>query len=212
MSFLIFFILCPGTGFNSCPGGMGILIICICRLLLEEQGIISLWHHNLPSLEEAVLGLLESVLTNKESSPQKLEQLLEQALLVGPFILQYDLKCPEPVLCSLFERFFIYSVMGCHIRNGSTLRACCSMFTFFLNCETWHVERKSCSFRWGNVFRYTVLTCVSEFFRWAFIYSWLFHTIWLCSSCISHHLAHPALHRTSFGLQGTWSFCNRVTI
>ncbi|TWW60570.1 hypothetical protein D4764_05G0006600 [Takifugu flavidus] len=50
-------------------------------LLLEEQGIISLWYHNLPSLEEAVLRLLESVLANNESSPQKLEQLLEQALL-----------------------------------------------------------------------------------------------------------------------------------
>lgn len=71
-------------------------------MLREERGIISLWHHNLPSLEEAVLGLLESVLANKESSPQKLEELLEQALLVGPFLLQYDLKCPEPVLCSLF--------------------------------------------------------------------------------------------------------------
>lgn len=61
--------------------------MCVCRqsLLLEEQGIISLWYHNLPSLEEAVLRLLESVLANNESSPQKLEQLLEQALLVGHF-------------------------------------------------------------------------------------------------------------------------------
>uniref|UniRef100_H3DJQ7 FA complementation group C n=1 Tax=Tetraodon nigroviridis TaxID=99883 RepID=H3DJQ7_TETNG len=50
-------------------------------VLMEEQHIISLWCHNLPSLEESVLTLLESVLTNKESSPQKLEQLLEQTLL-----------------------------------------------------------------------------------------------------------------------------------
>lgn len=61
------------------------LFICRQRLLLEERGIISLWYHNLQSLEEAVLRLLESVLTNKESSPQKVEQLLEQALLVGTF-------------------------------------------------------------------------------------------------------------------------------
>lgn len=63
------------------------LMLFICRqcLLLEERGIISLWYHNLPSLEEAVLGLLESVLINRESSPQKLELLLEQALLVGHF-------------------------------------------------------------------------------------------------------------------------------
>lgn len=61
--------------------------MCICRhsLLLEEQSIISLWYHNLPSLEEAVLRLLESVLAHNESSPQALEQLLEQALLVGHF-------------------------------------------------------------------------------------------------------------------------------
>lgn len=61
------------------------LMLFICRqcLLLEERGIISLWCHNLQSLEEAVLRLLESVLTNQESSPQKVEQLLEQALLVG---------------------------------------------------------------------------------------------------------------------------------
>lgn len=61
------------------------MFICRQCLLLDEQGIISLWYHNLPSLEEAVLGLLESVLTNKESSPQKLELLLDQSLLVGHF-------------------------------------------------------------------------------------------------------------------------------
>lgn len=71
----------------SYPGGMVTLMLFICRecSLVEEQHIISLWCHNLPSLEESVLTLLESVLTNKESSPQKLEQLLEQTLLVGHF-------------------------------------------------------------------------------------------------------------------------------
>lgn len=81
--------------------------MCICRqsLLLEEQGIISLWYHNLPSLEEAVLRLLESVLASNESSPQKLEQLLEQALLVGHF---------DRNTASLFEHLFVYSVTVSH--------------------------------------------------------------------------------------------------
>lgn len=63
------------------------LFICRQCLFLEERGITSLWYHHLPSLEEAVLRLLESVLANNESSPQKLEQLLEQALLVGHFFI-----------------------------------------------------------------------------------------------------------------------------
>lgn len=50
---------------------------------LEEQAVISLWYHNLPSLEEAVLSLLESVLTNAKSAPLTLKQQLEQSLLVG---------------------------------------------------------------------------------------------------------------------------------
>lgn len=83
MNLIVSFTLHPGKDIT--PVLMGMLMVFICRqcLLLEECGIISLWYHNLPSLEEAVLGLLESVLTNKESSPQKVEQLLEEALLVG---------------------------------------------------------------------------------------------------------------------------------
>lgn len=53
------------------------------RLSLEEQAVVSLWYHNLSSLEEAVLSLLESVLANKKSTPQNLEQQIAESLLVG---------------------------------------------------------------------------------------------------------------------------------
>ncbi|KAM4576807.1 Fanconi anemia group C protein isoform 2-T2 [Odontesthes bonariensis] len=49
-------------------------------LSLEEQARISLWYHSLPSLEEAVLSLLES-LTATWSSPLKLEQEVTKSLL-----------------------------------------------------------------------------------------------------------------------------------
>lgn len=52
-------------------------------LPLEEQTVVSLWYHNLSSLEEAALSLLECVLTSTGSTPQKLEQQLTQSLLVG---------------------------------------------------------------------------------------------------------------------------------
>ncbi|XP_037634921.1 Fanconi anemia group C protein isoform X3 [Sebastes umbrosus] len=47
-------------------------------LSLEEQAVVSLWYHNLSSLEEAVLSLLECVLTNTGSTLQK---QLAQSLL-----------------------------------------------------------------------------------------------------------------------------------
>ncbi|CAJ1069005.1 LOW QUALITY PROTEIN: Fanconi anemia group C protein [Xyrichtys novacula] len=50
-------------------------------LSLEEQAVVSLWYHNLSSLEEAVLMLMESVLNNTESTPQRLEQQVAQSLL-----------------------------------------------------------------------------------------------------------------------------------
>ncbi|XP_035514595.1 Fanconi anemia group C protein [Morone saxatilis] len=50
-------------------------------LSLEEQAVVSLWYHKLSSLEEAVLSLLECVLANTGSMPQKLEQQLAQSLL-----------------------------------------------------------------------------------------------------------------------------------
>ncbi|XP_072243841.1 Fanconi anemia group C protein [Leuresthes tenuis] len=49
-------------------------------LSLEEQARISLWYHSLPSLEEAVVSLLES-LTATWSSPLKLEQEVTKSLL-----------------------------------------------------------------------------------------------------------------------------------
>ncbi|KAA8593004.1 hypothetical protein FQN60_018459 [Etheostoma spectabile] len=51
---------------------------CLC---LEEQAVVSLWCHNLSSLEKAVLSLLECVLTKTGSTPQKLKQQLAQSLL-----------------------------------------------------------------------------------------------------------------------------------
>ncbi|XP_034727517.1 LOW QUALITY PROTEIN: Fanconi anemia group C protein [Etheostoma cragini] len=50
-------------------------------LSLEEQAVVSLWCHNLTSLEKAVLSLLECVLTKTGSTPQKLKQQLAQSLL-----------------------------------------------------------------------------------------------------------------------------------
>lgn len=45
--------------------------------------MISLWYHSLPSLEEAVLSLLESVLTATKPTPLTLQRQVEQSLLVG---------------------------------------------------------------------------------------------------------------------------------
>ncbi|KAM9394244.1 Fanconi anemia group C protein [Pholidichthys leucotaenia] len=49
-------------------------------LLLDEPALVSLWHHHLSSLEEAVVSLLESV-TNTGSTPQKLDLQVSQSLL-----------------------------------------------------------------------------------------------------------------------------------
>lgn len=174
------------------------LFICRQCLFLEEQGIISLWYHHLPSLEEAVLSLLQSVLTNNESSPQKLEQLLEQALLVGHFYcntttnvqsLSYEWHSSSPQFQTSKPK------MKC------ILGALCSTLTLFVNGETKHVECKLCSFCWGHVFKYTVLTCVSVLFRWDFIFCLTLstpfgfaphvsHIIWLTLPSIAHHLAY----------------------
>ncbi|XP_074526707.1 Fanconi anemia group C protein [Halichoeres trimaculatus] len=48
---------------------------------LEEQAVVSLWYHSLPSLEEAVLRLLECVSTNTGSETRTLEQQLSESLL-----------------------------------------------------------------------------------------------------------------------------------
>ncbi|XP_042075425.1 Fanconi anemia group C protein isoform X1 [Haplochromis burtoni] len=49
-------------------------------LALEEQALVSLWYHSFYSLEEAVLSLLQSVITTG-LTPQKLEQQVAQSLL-----------------------------------------------------------------------------------------------------------------------------------
>lgn len=49
-------------------------------LPLEEQVKISLWYHSMPSLEEAVISLLDSV-TDIGSTPQMLEQQITKSLL-----------------------------------------------------------------------------------------------------------------------------------
>ncbi|XP_068165657.1 Fanconi anemia group C protein isoform X2 [Antennarius striatus] len=48
---------------------------------LEEKSVVSLWYHNLPSLEEAVLSLLECVLTNMRLKPQEVMHQTAQSLL-----------------------------------------------------------------------------------------------------------------------------------
>ncbi|KAF3695678.1 Fanconi anemia group C protein [Channa argus] len=50
-------------------------------LLLEEQAIVCLWYHSLSSLEEAVVSLLESVVTVTGSTPENLEQQVAQSVL-----------------------------------------------------------------------------------------------------------------------------------
>lgn len=50
---------------------------------LDEEAVISLWYHSLPSLEEAVLSLLERVLAAAEPTPLTLQRQIEQSLLVG---------------------------------------------------------------------------------------------------------------------------------
>lgn len=52
---------------------------------MDKQAVVSLWLHRLASLEEAVLALLESVLTDTWSTPEKLEQRVAQSLLVSKY-------------------------------------------------------------------------------------------------------------------------------
>ncbi|XP_023199100.1 Fanconi anemia group C protein isoform X1 [Xiphophorus maculatus] len=51
-----------------------------CDLLLDEQAVVSLWYQSLPSLEEAVLNLLESA-TTAGSTPSKVEEQVPKSLL-----------------------------------------------------------------------------------------------------------------------------------
>lgn len=126
----------------------------------------------------------------------------------------------QPQMYKAYPEFIIWMAQSIYSQFQTSkpkmkciLGALCSALILFVNGETKHVECKLCSFCWGNAFEYTVLTCVSVPFRWDFIFlPDSFHTIWLCSPCVSHHLANAAVCRTSFGLHGTWSLCNWVTV
>uniref|UniRef100_A0A3Q4H4R7 FA complementation group C n=1 Tax=Neolamprologus brichardi TaxID=32507 RepID=A0A3Q4H4R7_NEOBR len=61
-------------------------------LALEEQALVSLWYHSFSSLEEAVLSLLQSVITTG-LTPQKLEQQVAQSLLVGKRLFSKAIIC-----------------------------------------------------------------------------------------------------------------------
>uniref|UniRef100_A0A667X8B2 FA complementation group C n=1 Tax=Myripristis murdjan TaxID=586833 RepID=A0A667X8B2_9TELE len=71
-------------------------------LFLEEQAVISLWCHSLPSLERAVLSLLESALTKTGMTLHSMEQQLTQSVLVE--------LCVFPSRrgqCVVFEAWFL---------------------------------------------------------------------------------------------------------
>ncbi|XP_054628811.1 Fanconi anemia group C protein isoform X2 [Dunckerocampus dactyliophorus] len=51
------------------------------RLSLEDQAVVALWYRSLPSLEEAVLCLLESTVLGNTESLQQLQQQIAQSLL-----------------------------------------------------------------------------------------------------------------------------------
>ncbi|KAM9858611.1 Fanconi anemia group C protein [Aulostomus maculatus] len=111
-------------------------------LSLEDQAVISLWCHSLSSLEEAVLGLLESVLANTESSPQKLEQQIVESLLpkacaqhcsiflVVNDIFRFILKKQEESVC---VQALIQTFTSCFVRELKLLQPqmCVSIKAFF---------------------------------------------------------------------------------
>ncbi|XP_044051850.1 Fanconi anemia group C protein isoform X2 [Siniperca chuatsi] len=69
-------------------------------LSLEEQAVVSLWYHNLSSLEEAVLSLLECVLTYTGSTPQNLDQLAQSLLTSVSFKALFP-QSPQSLLVPL---------------------------------------------------------------------------------------------------------------
>ncbi|XP_029018991.1 Fanconi anemia group C protein [Betta splendens] len=112
------------------------------RLSLEEPAAVSLWYHSLSSLEEAVLSLLESVLTNTGSTPQKLEQLIAQSMLpkacaqhCSIFLVTNDIfrsilkqaEGHEPVKC------LIQTFTSCFLKEMTVLQSqkCVSVKAFF---------------------------------------------------------------------------------
>lgn len=111
-----------------------------CQLLsLEEQAVVSLWYHNLSSLEEEVLRLLERALASK-STPIKLEQQIVQSLLPKAcaqhcciFLVVNDIfRCAlkqmeENETLKLFVRTFT----RCFLRELLQQQKCVSMKAFY---------------------------------------------------------------------------------
>uniref|UniRef100_A0AAZ1WY03 FA complementation group C n=1 Tax=Oreochromis aureus TaxID=47969 RepID=A0AAZ1WY03_OREAU len=69
-------------------------------LALEEQALVSLWYHSFSSLEEAVLSLLQSVITTG-LTPQKLEQQVAQSLLTSISVKAFFPQSPSSLLVPL---------------------------------------------------------------------------------------------------------------
>ncbi|XP_071339519.1 Fanconi anemia group C protein isoform X2 [Trachinotus anak] len=107
-------------------------------LSLEEQAVVSLWYHSLSSLEEAVLSLLESVLTRTGSTAQKqvAQSLLPKAcaqhcsiFLVVNDIFRSFLKQTEGNEC---VKSLIQTFTSCFLREVALLQPqCVSLKAFF---------------------------------------------------------------------------------
>lgn len=92
------------------------------RLSLEEQAVVSLWYHNLSSLEEAVLSLLESVLANKKSTPQNLEQQIAESLLPK--------ACAQH--CSIF--LVVNDILRCSLKQMEENESVKCLIQIFTSC------------------------------------------------------------------------------
>ncbi|XP_019733614.1 Fanconi anemia group C protein isoform X2 [Hippocampus comes] len=110
-------------------------------LSLENQAVVALWCHSLPSLEEAMLGLLESTgFADTPLSPQQLEQQIAQSLLpqacaqhcsiflVASDIFRSILKKQEDRPC---VRDLIQSFTSCFYRELTLLPAQNPLKAFF---------------------------------------------------------------------------------
>ncbi|XP_018524757.1 Fanconi anemia group C protein [Lates calcarifer] len=109
-------------------------------LSLEEQAVVSLWYHRLSSLEEAVLSLLESVMTNKGSTSQRLEQQITQSLLpkacaqhCSIFLVVNDIFRSVLKKAEENERVksLIQTFTSCFLRELALLQKCLSLKAFF---------------------------------------------------------------------------------
>ncbi|XP_056145470.1 Fanconi anemia group C protein [Lampris incognitus] len=111
-------------------------------LTLEDQAVVSLWCHSLPSLEEAVISLLESALTKKESTPQCIEQQLARSILpkacaqhCSLFLVVSDIfrTMARQVEGSLSVLSFLHSFTSCFLKELTPLQpqSCVSLKVFF---------------------------------------------------------------------------------